>query len=326
MASYRKKGNGWEVSVCRKGIRRSRTFNTKSEGSFWAAEIEQELLNGITGKIPDKKFADLLIRYGKDVSPAKKGHDWEVMKLNMICRDEIGGVMLSHLKPEIFAAWRDRRLRIVSAGTVLREWNLLSHAINIAIKEWGWLKENPLKNIKRPAQPRPRDRLISDDEIERLLFALGYDYLNYPETISARIGAAMLFAIETAMRAGEIVGLTWKNVNLDKRTARLIETKNGHKREVPLTTEAIRLLNQVKSDTESVFNLQSSQVDSLFRKAKKMAMVEDLHFHDSRAEAITRLAKKVDILTLAKISGHRDLRMLQIYYRESAEDIAKRLD
>ena len=102
-------------------------------------------------------------------------------------------------------------------------------------------------------------------------------------------------------------------------------TKNGFARDVPLSTEAIRILNQVKEDTESVFNLTSGQIDSLFRKAKKRALIDDLHFHDSRAEGITRLAQKVDILTLARISGHRDLRMLQIYYRESAEDIAKKL-
>lgn len=295
MPSFRKKGNGWEVSVCRKGVRRSRTFNTKTEASFWAAETEKDILAGHVGKIPDKTFAELLRRYGNDVSTTKRGCDWELKRINMLCRDEMTSVMLTDLKPDIFASWRDRRLRVVSVGTVLREWNLLSHAINVAIKEWCWLRENPLKNIKRPAQPRPRDRLISDDELQRLLFALGYEYDRHPETYSARVGAALLFAIETAMRAGEICGLNWENVNIEKCTARLIKTKNGHKREIPLSTEAIRILNQVKSESDSVFNLKSSQVDSLFRKAKKMTIIEDLHFHDSRATAITRLAKKVDI-------------------------------
>lgn len=326
MASYRKKGSGWEVSVCRKGVRRSKTFDTKIEATFWAAETEKEIMSGQAGKIPDKSFAELLQRYGNDVSPTKRGCDWELKRINLICRDEIALVMLSNLRSEIFASWRDRRLRTVSVGTVLREWNLLSHAINVSIKEWGWLKENPLKNVKRPAQPRARDRLISDDEIERLLFALGYDYERYPGTISARVGAALLFAIETAMRAGEICGLMWANVDLDKRTAKLIETKNGHKREVPLSIEATRILNQVKSDSESVFNLQSSQIDSLFRKAKKMAMIEDLHFHDSRHTAITRLACKLNVLELARMVGHRDLRQLQVYYNASAESLAKKLD
>jgi integrase len=135
----------------------------------------------------------------------------------------------------------------------------------------------------------------------------------------------MLFAIETAMRAGEIASLTWVNVNIEKRIAKLPITKNGFARDVPLSNEAIRILEQVRMDTESVFNLRTDQIDALFRKAKQRALIDDLHYHDTRAEAITRLAKKVDILTLARISGHRDMRMLQIYYRESVEDIAKRI-
>lgn len=338
MASLRKKGNGWEASVCRKGVRRSRTFDTKTEAQHWAADIEREILDGVGGKIPDKILGELLARYADDVSPSKRGAAWEIKRINAMCRDEITSVKLVNLRPEHFAAWRDRRLRVVAVGTVLREWNLIRHAINVAINEWGWLKENPIKGVKRPAQPLPRDRLISDDELERLLYALGYDYEKPPKTISARVGAALLFAIETAMRAGEICGLRWRDIDLERRVAMLWQTKNGHKREVPLSTEAVRILNQVKDNglsltkdaaqvnENSVFDLQSSQIDSLFRKAKKMALIEDLHFHDSRATGITRLSKKVDILTLARISGHRDLRQLQVYYRESASDIAKRLD
>lgn len=326
MASLRKKGNGWEASVCRKGVRRSRTFDTKTEASFWAADVEQEILNGFAGKIPDKSFGELLDRYAADVSPSKRGAEWEIKRINAMRRDVITSVKLNGLRAEHFAAWRDRRLRVVAVGTVLREWNILRHAVNVAINEWGWLKENPIKGVKRPAQPLPRDRLITDDELERLLYALGYDFEKPLATISARVGAALLFAIETAMRAGEICGLCWRDVDLDRRVAVLLQTKNGHKREVPLSVEAVRILNQCHDlESDSVFALQTNQIDSLFRKAKKMALISDLHFHDSRGTAITRLAKKVDILTLARISGHRDLRMLQVYYRESASDIAKRL-
>jgi len=94
---------------------------------------------------------------------------------------------------------------------------------------------------------------------------------------------------------------------------------------VPLSTEAIRILAQLPRDGESVFGISTAQIDALFRKAKARAMIDDLHFHDSRAVAITRLAQRLDILTLARMVGHRDLRMLQVYYRESAEDIAKKL-
>jgi len=326
MASLRKKGNGWEASVCRKGVRRSRTFDTKTEAQHWAADIEREILDGLDGKIPDKTFGELLDRYADEVSTTKRGGEWEIKRIKALGRDEIAAVKLINLKPEHFAAWRDRRLRVVTAGTVLREWNLLRHSVNVAINEWGWLKENPIKGVKRPAQPLPRDRLISDDELERLLYALGYDFERQPATISARVGAALLFAIETAMRAGEICGLCWRDVDLERRVAMLWQTKNGHKREVPLSSEAIRILNQLTRSNDLVFDLQTSQIDSLFRKAKKMALINDLHFHDTRHTAITRLAKKLNILELARMVGHRDLRQLQVYFNMPAEEIAKRLD
>lgn len=326
MATFRKKGNGWEVGVCKQGIRRSKTFNTKSEAMAWAVYTEQEIIDGLAGKVPNKTFGDLLQEYAKRVSPTKRGSVWELHRINAFLRDPISDVMLSDLSSNHFSVWRDRRLLSVSAGSVLREINILSHAINTAIKDWGWIKSNPLSGIRRPPEPLPRDRLITDLEIEKLLLSLGYDYEDKPITISARIGAAMLFAIETAMRAGEIAGLTWDRVDIDKRTARLIETKNGSKRTVPLSTEAIRILNQVKSDSESVFNLTTDQIDVNFRKAKSRCMIEGLTFHDLRHTAITRLASKLNILELARAVGHKDLRQLQVYFNMTAEDMAKKLD
>lgn len=325
MATFRKRNGNWQALICCNGIRKAKTFNTKLEATHWASATEQEILSGKRGNIPDKTFGDLLQRYSETVSAHKRGARWEMTRINAICRDEIASCRLSDLTAKDFASWRDMRLKRVSSGSVLREMNILSHAINTAIKDWEWLKENPMSGIQRPEKPQPRDRLITGDEITRLLLVLGYEYDLKPVTISARIGAALLFAIETAMRAGEIAGLTWDRVNIDKRTALLVETKNGTRREVPLSTEAIRIINQVRIDSDSVFNLTPDQIDINFRKAKARAMIDDLHWHDSRATAITRLAKRVDVLTLAKISGHKDLKMLQIYYRETAEDIAKRL-
>ena len=329
MATFRKKGNGWEAAVCRKGIRQSKTFNTKSEATFWAASIEQEILSGKRGDIQNKTFGELLQRYAEKVSPTKRGADWEIHRINAFLRDPISAVMLSDLSANHFSDWRDRRLTSVSAGSVLREINILSHAINTAIKDWEWLKVNPLSGIRRPPEPMPRDRLISDIEIERLLLALGYGHDTPPVSVSARVGAAMLFAIETAMRAGEIAALTLDRVDIDKRAARLVETKNGTKRDVPLSMEAIRIIKQLRNDAESdfgnIFGLTTRQIDVNFRKAKARAMIDDLHFHDTRHLAITRLAHKLDVLSLARMVGHKDLRQLQIYYNMSAEDMAKKL-
>ncbi len=326
MATLRKKGNGWEAAVARKGIRKSKTFTTKTAAAHWATEIEKDIISGKQETIKNKTFRDLINKYADEVSPKKRGCNWEVKRLNALSRDEIADVMLSDLNKSCFASWRDRRLQAVSASTVRREMNLLSHALNISLKEWGWISENPLKGVTRPSESPSRDRLITDDELTRLLFALGYDYEAELNTVSSRVGAALLFAIETAMRASEITGLTWDRIDLDKCTALLIETKNGSKRKVPLSTEAIRILRQLGTDDGSVFQLESSQIDSLFRKAKKMTMINDLHFHDSRHTAITLLSSKLDVLELARMVGLKDLRMLMVYYNKSAEELAKKLD
>jgi integrase len=327
MPSFRKRSKGWEAMVAKKGVRKSRTFPTKAQAMAWAVDVERDIAREEYSSIPDKTFAQLLQQYATKISITKKGCDWERKRINKICEDPLGQVPLPILKAGHFAEYRDRRLAVVTEATVAREWNLISHALNVAIKEWNWLAENPLKSLKRPKSPPPRERRFDADEIDRILYALGYEYNRPIKTITARVGAALLFAIETAMRAGEICSLTWQDIDLTQRTAKLLQTKNGFPRVVPLSSEAIRLIQQVKlgNDTNSVFNLKTSQIDSLFRKAKSRALIEDLHFHDSRAEAITRLSAKVDILTLARISGHRDLRMLQVYYRESMADVAKRL-
>lgn len=327
MASIRKKGSGYEAAVARKGVRKSAMFSTKLEAQMWAAEVEKKIIQGGFSSNQYKTVEDLLQRYVTTVSVKKRGADKERIRIARLCRDDIAKLKLVELSAFHLAEWRDKRLQEVSDATVQRDWNLLSHAFNIAVNEWGWITENPLKKIARPKTPPSRDRRFVDDEIERLLMALGYDHNHKPETVTARIGAAMLFAIETAMRAGEIVSLMWHHVDTTKRVAHLPKTKNGLPRDVPLSQEAIRIVNQVRIDgTESVFNLRSDQLDALFRKAKKRALISDLHFHDTRHEAITRLAGKLSILELARMVGHRDLRQLQIYFNATAEDMAKKLD
>lgn len=332
MASILPHARGWRAQIAKQGIRKSRLFSTKARAMAWAVDTEREIEEGKSGRVPDKSFGDLLARYRDEVSVAKRGARWESMRIDAtLARDALARVRLRELNATHIAAWRDARLRVVSAASVRREWNLLSHACGIAVREWNWLTENPMKSVRRPAPAQPRDRRISEDEITRLLFALGYDYAAPPLTQTARVGAAMLFSIESAMRAGEIVALRWEQIDIERRTARLLRTKNGTQREVPLSREALRLLAQLDPITraagDAAFGLASTQtLDALFRKAKARALICDLHFHDTRHEAITRLAKKLDVLALARTVGHRDLRQLMIYYNESAADLAVRLD
>jgi len=180
--------------------------------------------------------------------------------------------------------------------------------------------------LKKPQGEPPRDKLPTQKEIDALCFALNYSHDAVLDTIMARVGAAMIFAIETAFRAQEICNLRWVDIN--GRVAKINDSKTrAGVREVPLSSRAMDVLTQLKGVDETlVFNLKTSQLDSLFRKAKKLVDIEDLHFHDFRHLAITRLASKLEVLELARIIGHKDLRMLLIYYNKSAQDIVSKLD
>lgn len=243
---------------------------------------------------------------------------------------------LADVTPEVLGKWRDMRLKGTAAldfkdkvlgSSVSRDLNLLSHVFSAAVKEWKWIAKSPTTDVRRPADPPPRDRLYSEDEVERLCAAMGIDIdqAEPVEPATQRVGIAFLFAIETAMRAGEICSLRPEHVA--GRVATLLETKNGTKRAVPLSSRAAALLQLLPApaDGGAVFGLTAASLDALFRKARNRAMITGGTFHDTRHLAITRLAKKLNVLDLARMVGHRDLRQLQVYYNESAEDIAARL-
>lgn len=329
MASIRKVGAGWKAEVVRavggQRVRKSARFSTKAEAVNWAAAVDASLLAGNGLSLSSKTVADIFRRYADEVSPSKRGASWEIKRLTALLRDPLALVPLDELNESHIAAWRDRRLKLVSNGTVLRDWNVLSPAFDIAVREWRWLGKHPMREVRRPSEPPARDRILVDAEIELLLYALGYCPDQPPVTVNARVGAAMLFAIETAMRAGEIVGLRWRDI--EGPVACTSGKTLAATRRVPLSPAAQRILAQLPREegVESCFGLQSKSMDALFRKAKDKAGIEGLHFHDTRATAITRLARKLDILDLARMVGHKDLRMLQVYYRDSAEAIAARL-
>lgn len=320
MASYQKRGKTWRVTVRRKGTTETKTFAKKDQAIIWAARIETDIAERRHVKIPDIPFSKLLERYRDNVSTVKRGERSEKLRIGVMLRDKLASVSVRKLSAPHAADWRDRRLKIVSSGTVRREFNLISHVCNIAVNEWKWLKENPFAFVRRPPSPANRDRIYTVDQIERLTLALGED----TGTIAGRVGVAFRFAIETAMRAGEICALNRNHIN--GKVATLLSTKNGTNREVPLSPEAIRLIRLLPENSESLFNLNVRQIDTQFRVAKKKTAIQGMNFHDTRHTAVTRLAKLFPVLALARIVGHRNINMLLIYYNESAENMAALLE
>jgi integrase len=332
MASIQERAGKWRVIVRKQGVTKTKTFERKSDAKAWATSIEAEIIAGTTGTIPNKTFGELVSKYVTEVSVNKDGRHWEEIRGKSFQNEDLSKVRLEVLNKTHIAAWRDRRLAVVSAGTVLREWNFLSAVCTKAINEWGWLHKHPMSSVKRPTEPDARDRLISAIEIEQVCIALGYSKESALSTVSSRIGAAFLFAIETAMRIGEICNLQKSDLFLSDGYLKVTgESQGGRKtlaakRDVPLSPEAIRIIQQLPDfPSGSVFDIKSASADSLFREAVKTTLIEDLTFHDTRHEAITRLAKTFTVLPLARAVGHRDIKELMRYYNETAAEMSKLL-
>lgn len=335
MAHITSVNGGHRVQIKKKGVRASATFDSPREAKEWAIKREAEILAGARGAIPDKTLGDLLTRYSKDVSAHKRGKKWEQARIEKLKRDPVAQTKLEDLKTTHLAAWRDRRLQEISPGSVRREMTLLSHALNIATDEWHWLPASPMRRMRRPQPPEPRYRRVSVDELDRICHAAGWKRSEAPDSATARAAAALEFAIETAMRAGEIIRMKWSEVHLADG---YVSVGNGQpiggrktraaRRDVPLTARAKEIIGLLSGQGhETVFGLTDQQRDALFRKLTARAAIDDLHFHDSRHEGITRLARKLDVLDLARVVGIADLRILRsVYYNPTAQELAARLN
>jgi len=136
------------------------------------------------------------------------------------------------------------------------------------------------------------------------------------------------------MRSSEIISLTINNINLSEKYLILEQTKNGDKRYVPLTNRAIELLNVLIDNAKSnnrnnLFTITDAVRDVIFRRIRNTIdnfEIKTLHFHDTRHEAITRLAQKLDVLDLARMIGHRNINQLRTYYNATPQEIANRLN
>ena len=305
MATFEKRFGKWRVAVFKKGFRKSATFDTKDEAKAWAAKVEYNLTH-----TPRKTLHDALQRYVETVSIHKKGQRWERTRVAAFKR-QMPNRLLSAVTPDAIARWRDERLKEVSTGTVRREMNLFGAVLETATVEWGWLPANPFRKVKRPPDGKARDRIITDDEVAEFVGAC-------TSPIQKQVAKAFLFALETGMRAGEIVGI--RPINIHDKFVLLSETKNGTERRVPLSRVARQLL------PAEGFKLNSYQLDIHFRKVRDR-LGADYTFHATRHTAATRIAQsgKLTPFELAAMFGWKDLKMAMRYVNSQASDIADRL-
>lgn len=327
MATFRKLPSGkWEAAVSVGGRRKSKTYPTKTKARSWASETELQFSRG-EGVVGNHTFTELFRRYASAVSSSKKGARWETIRLNRFETYPMARLKLTNVRREDIEQWIDLRLgEGIKTSTVNRDLNLLSHCLTQA-RRWRWMAHNPMKDLKRPKNPRHRERLISKCEIEVILEGAGYSEDFPVGTQKQKTALAFLLAIETAMRVGELCNLHYHHIDFEQRTAFLAETKSGHPRMVPLSTEAIRLLRRLPEVEEGlVFGMTSSTLSACFKRIVTDSGIKGLTFHDTRHEAITRLAKKLDVLDLARAVGHKNIGQLMTYYNPSIEELAKLLD
>ena len=263
-----------------------------------------------------------LERFMREVLPSRRSWKKEWTRLNAIIKNDVAGIMAKNLVSitrQDIKRYRDVRLTQVQSSTMNRELNILSAFFQHCVEEREWLKENPVRQVKRPSNPPPRVRRISDDEVRLIQSALG-TCEDTPTTTKALVGLMMELAIESGMRLGEICSLRANNVHA--RHVHLSKTKNGRARDVPLSERA-RVL--VERQIQSGITVSAEIAGALFRVARRSVDIHDLHFHDTRHEAVTRLSRKLEVLELARVIGHNDIKSLLIYYNATIDELADKL-
>ncbi|XP_018402186.1 PREDICTED: putative integrase/recombinase HI_1414 [Cyphomyrmex costatus] len=270
-------------------------------------------------------LADACARWRREEAGKRAGGKWERVRLLRFERDDwLAKRRLEALEPSDFSNWRDARLNKVKPASVAREMNILRAVLELARKEWGWLRTNPMQDVRWPKCPRGRARRVSAEEVDALSKAFGVADELRADTAIERIGLAFLFALETGMRSGEICALTWPDIHQCDRYVTVKKSKNGDSRDVPLTPRAVEILDALPIKSGAAFDLDDKTRDVLFRRVRDKTPHRDVHFHDARSEAIWRLSKKLDILELARVIGHRDVKSLMIYFRADASELARR--
>lgn len=361
MATLRKRGPAqWEAQIRRRGYpAQSKTFETKAEAQAWAQMIESEMARGVwlsRSEAESTTLLELLDRYEDEVVPAKKGQAQERSIVGVWRATALAKRMVATIRGADVALIRDQWLQSYEPATVLRRLQVLSHVFNVARREWGMESAaNPVELVRKPSANNARSRRIvepgepmrgdvTQGELERIIAA----------TESKLLPTILRLAVETAMRRSELVNLRWEHIDLKRRVAHLPATKNGTSRDVPLSSAAVAELEALlpglaeedgvtKLLRGRVFSIREDAVTRAFERALARArhiyetesreagrepdssFLEDLRFHDLRHEAASRMAAVYQLHELAKVTGHKDPRMLMRYYHPKAEDLAKKL-
>lgn len=330
MASVRKHGDKWQARIQRQGQPSlSKSFNNKAYAVKWARNTESQIdLGTLAPKQAMPRLSRILDRYLEEVTPLKKGVTQEKYRIAQVKKSKLADLFIDKVDGVAIATYRDERLKVVAPNTVRLELALVSVVFEQCRREWGYPVANPVREIRMPKPGQPRKRRLEPGEEEVLIAACA-------ESGSKYLAPLVILAIETGMRLGELASMTWRNVDLQKRTVYLADTKNGSARTVPLSTRAVRVLAEMPvSITGRVYTGKVGSMKVAFRNALHKArdgaecgpFLVGLRFHDLRHEAVSRLLEMgLNPLQVGMVSGHKTLAMLQRYAHLRPEELVAKL-
>ncbi len=319
MATIRKLRSKWQAQIRLKGQKpKAKSFTLKSDAVAWARLIEVEMQKGIfvdTSEAERMTVKAVLDRYLEGVVGLAKEPIERSTAKSIV--SALGHISLFNLTNQNLAEFRDEQLKLVGPTTVVHRLSLLSKVLKIARQEWNVPFPKGIPNVRKPKRPRGRDRRLLEGEYEQLQSAL------IESPVVQRLTA---FAIETAMRRGELVKIKWQHINFSNHTLHIPETKTGVPRDVPLSARALALLESVPRTKSYVFEIRPDSISQAFERACKRTGIEGLRFHDLRHEATSRLFEKgLNTMEVATITGHKTLEMLNRYTHLRAEDLVIRI-
>lgn len=302
------------------------TFNRLTDAKKWVQDTESAIREGRHFKTTEAKkhtLGDLVDRYIKDVLPTKPKQAPAQRPQMERWKAELGSYLLSDITPALIVEVRDKLLseptprgNIRNPATVVRYMAALSHAFSVAVNEWQWLEDSPMRKVKKPKESKGRVRWMDDEERAKLLTAC-------KESPNPLLYPCVILALSTGMRQAEQMELIWPDVNLKDGFLILHETKNGERRRVTLAGHSLELLREHakvrRIDTQLLFpssrNPQKPiDLRKAFLHAMERAQIKDFHWHDLRHCTASYLAMNgASLAEIAEILGHKTLSMVKRY-------------
>lgn len=273
---------------------------------------------------PTPTLDNIITTYADTITPSKRGGRNEAYMLHAFARRErdLCSQPISDVTSRQIAQWRDRALTAAKPASVHRVQALLQHAIDIAVAEWDvdLPNGNPCKGVRKPSVQNARERRLRAGEWDALMTALRDSRCN------PLLKPLIVLAVETACRRGELLSMTWRDVDLQRCVVHLPMTKNGKARTVPLTLRAVEVLASLPKTDDRCIPMSPNAVSLAWPRLTKRCGIRDLHFHDLRHEAISRFVERgLSVFEVQRISGHTDLRMLLRYVNLQVDDLVSKL-